>query len=887
MTAKQIRKTFLDFFISKQHKIVPSAPIVNKDDPSLMFTNAGMNQFKDFFLGNQVPDVRRVADTQKCLRVSGKHNDLEEVGRDGYHHTMFEMLGNWSFGDYFKKEAIAWSWELLTEVYKLPKDRLYATVFEGSPNENLEPDNEARNYWKQWLPANHILDGSKKDNFWEMGDTGPCGPCSEIHIDLRPDEERAKVDGASLINTGDSRVIEIWNNVFIQFNRKADGSLEELPAKHVDTGMGFERLTMVIQGKLATYDTDIFTPIIQFVENESGIRYTNAYPPETSPYKDKTGSSEHLMSDIAMRVIADHIRAVSFTIADGQLPGNSGAGYVIRRILRRAVRYYYSFLNVKEPLMHRIVPMLADIFFNVFPELKAQQEQVANIIQGEEKAFLNTLENGLRRFADLQVKNGVISGEDAFELYDTFGFPIDLTRLMAEEKGWRVDEAGFGAAMQRQKERARAAAAKEMGDWQILQSDREVQFVGYDQTIVDHAEVLRCRTVKTQKGNVYHLVLSITPFYAESGGQRGDTGWLETAGERIAVLDTLKENDLVIHVLERLPNDLKALFTAIVDAKKRQATSSNHSATHLMHAALHQVLGSHALQKGQDVDDQRLRFDFSHFQKVTDEEIRSIEALVNEKIRENIPLEEERNVPIDEAKNSGAMMLFGEKYGENVRVITFDKNFSRELCGGTHVKATGEIGLFKIVSESAVAAGVRRIEALTAVHAEAYFYSELERLEEIRTQLKGAQDPVKAIATLQDELRLLRKQVEQLIAEQADALKGDLKKLVQQINGINFLSAKLPLDDPNALKTLAFQLESEIGNACIVLGAEVNGKPQLLVAVSKNLTENGKGLHAGNMVRELAKDIQGGGGGQAFFASAGGKDASGLEKAIARAKDLV
>jgi alanyl-tRNA synthetase len=593
------------------------------------------------------------------------------------------------------------------------------------------------------------------------------------------------------------------------------------------------------------------------------------------------------MSDIAMRVIADHIRAVSFTIADGQLPGNSGAGYVIRRILRRAVRYYYSFLNVKEPLMHRIVPMLADIFFNVFPELKAQQEQVANIIQGEEKAFLNTLENGLRRFADLQVKNGVISGEDAFELYDTFGFPIDLTRLMAEEKGWRVDEAGFGAAMQRQKERARAAAAKEMGDWQILQSDREVQFVGYDQTIVDHAEVLRYRTVKTQKGNVYHLVLSITPFYAESGGQRGDTGWLETAGERIAVLDTLKENDLVIHVLERLPNDLKALFTAIVDAKKRQATSSNHSATHLMHAALHQVLGSHALQKGQDVDDQRLRFDFSHFQKVTNEEIRSIEALVNEKIRENIPLEEERNVPIDEAKNSGAMMLFGEKYGENVRVITFDKNFSRELCGGTHVKATGEIGLFKIVSESAVAAGVRRIEALTAVHAEAYFYSELERLEEIRTQLKGAQDPVKAIATLQDELRLLRKQVEQLIAEQADALKGDLKKLVQQINGINFLSAKLPLDDPNALKTLAFQLESEIGNACIVLGAEVNGKPQLLVAVSKNLTENGKGLHAGNMVRELAKDIQGGGGGQAFFASAGGKDASGLEKAIARAKDLV
>jgi alanyl-tRNA synthetase len=874
MTAKQIRKTFLDFFISKKHKIVPSAPIVNKDDPTLMFTNAGMNQFKDYFLGTQTPEVRRIADTQKCLRVSGKHNDLEEVGRDGYHHTMFEMLGNWSFGDYFKKEAIEWSWELLTEVYKLPKDRLYATVFEGSPEEGLEPDDEARNFWRQYLPDGHILNGNKKDNFWEMGDTGPCGPCSEIHMDLRSDEERAKVDGASLVNKDDPRVVEIWNNVFIQFNRKADGSLEELPEKHVDTGMGFERLTMVIQGKTATYDTDIFTPIIQFVENESGIKYAGSYAPDA-------------MTDIAMRVVADHIRAVSFTIADGQLPGNSGAGYVIRRILRRAVRYYYSFLNIKAPFLHRLVALLADAFADVFPELKAQQDQVAKIIQGEEKAFLNTLEVGLSRFADLQVKDGVIAGEDAFELYDTFGFPIDLTRLMAEERGWKVDEAGFNKAMQAQKNRARAAAAKETGDWILLRKGENVEFVGYDQLEVEDAKVLRHRTVKTKKGSQFQVVLNRTPFYAESGGQHGDTGTFEFGGELVKVVDTQKENDLIVHILEKLPEDLSASVTANVDASKRQATSSNHSATHLMHAALHKILGNHALQKGQDVDDQRLRFDFSHFQKVTDEEIRQIETIVNQKIRENIALEENRNMPIEEAKKLGAMMLFGEKYGENVRVVTFDKNFSRELCGGTHVQATGEIGLFKIVSESAVAAGIRRIEAVTAENAENFFLGQMNELEEIRQLLKGAQDPVKAVAALQEELRGLKKQVEQLISEQAQALKGQLKGQIEQVNGVNFIAAKLPLQDSNAVKTLAYQLENEIGNACIVFGAEIDGKPQLMVAISKELTENGKGLHAGNMIRELAKEIQGGGGGQPFFASAGGKDASGLDRAIAKAKELV
>ncbi|MFQ5446228.1 MAG: alanine--tRNA ligase, partial [Saprospiraceae bacterium] len=763
MTAQQIRRTFLDFFISKQHKIVPSAPIVNKNDPTLMFTNAGMNQFKDYFLGNQTPDVRRVANTQKCLRVSGKHNDLEEVGRDGYHHTMFEMLGNWSFGDYFKKEAIEWAWELLTSELGLPEDRLYVTVFGGDEKEGLARDDEAAGFWKAIIPEERILYFGKKDNFWEMGEQGPCGPCSEIHIDLRTGAERATRPGAELVNMDDPQVVEIWNLVFIQFNRKADSSLEDLPEKHVDTGMGFERLTMTLQGKNNTYDTDIFTPLIQFIENESGFKYTGSFAPDA-------------LTDIAMRVVADHVRAVSFTIADGQLPSNTGAGYVIRRILRRAVRYYYSFLNIKTPFLYRLVGLLAEAFDGVFPELNAQRQQVAKIIQGEERAFLNTLENGLKRFADLNISDNIIAGDDAFELYDTYGFPIDLTRLMAGEKGWQVDEAGFEKAMQQQKERARASAEKEVGDWTVLTSAEKVEFVGYDQLEVTGACILRYRQVKTKKGSQVQVVLNQTPFYAESGGQRGDRGWLDIGGQRFKVLDTKKENDLIIHVLDKLPDNLSGSVTAQVNAEKRSATASNHSATHLMHAALHRVLGEHAMQKGQDVDDNRLRFDFSHFQKMTEEEIREVEKMVNDKIRENVSLEEERNMPIEEAQKLGAMMLFGEKYGENVRVITFDENFSRELCGGTHVKATGEIGQFKILSESAVAAGIRRIEAITARHAEEFIDAELAQLQQVRERLKGVKDPVRAIETLQEENKALKKQVEQLLSTQASALKGDLKK---------------------------------------------------------------------------------------------------------------
>ena len=874
MTSRQIRRTFLEFFRNKGHKIVPSAPIVNKNDPTLMFTNAGMNQFKDYFLGNQVPDAKRVADTQKCLRVSGKHNDLEEVGRDGYHHTMFEMLGNWSFGDYFEEEAIAWAWELLTEVYGLPKDRLYATVFGGDEAEGLERDQEAADIWKKYVPEDRILFCGKKDNFWEMGDQGPCGPCSEIHIDLRSDEERQKKAGAELVNMDNPEVIEIWNLVFIQYNRKADSSLEPLPARHVDTGMGFERLTMTLQGKNNTYDTDIFQPIIQFIENESGFKYTGSFAPEAK-------------TDIAMRVVADHIRAVAFTIADGQLPGNTGAGYVIRRILRRAVRYYYSFLNIKSPFLYRIVPLLAGMFEEVFPELKAQESQVARIIKGEESAFLNTLENGLRRFAELDVQNGTIAGEDAFELYDTYGFPIDLTRLMAEEKGWKVDEEGFEKAMQAQKQRARAAAEKEVGDWQLVAEADEVNFVGYDTLKVENARVVRYREVKTKKGSQIQLVLDQTPFYGESGGQRGDKGWLEIGGEKVRVLDTQKENDLIIHIVEKLPAQIDAPVLAQVDPKLRAATAANHSATHLMHAALHKVLGSHATQKGQDVDHQRLRFDFNHFQKVTDEELKQIEALVNEKIRQNIQLEEERNVPIEEAKASGAMMLFGEKYGDLVRIITFDRNFSRELCGGTHVKATGEIGFFKIVSESAVAAGVRRIEALTAANAEQFLQKELETLHNIRVQLKHPKDPVKAISSLQEEVKNLQKETEQLIAAQANALKKNLLAKAEKVNGITLLTARLPIQDSAALKNLAYQLDAELENAVIVFGAEVKGKPQLLVAINKSLTESNSALHAGQLIRELAKEIKGGGGGQPFFATAGGKDAGGLDRALEKAREMV
>lgn len=873
MNSTEIRQKFLDFFRDKDHKIVPSAPIVNKDDPTLMFTNAGMNQFKDFFLGNRVPGHPRATDTQKCLRVSGKHNDLEEVGIDSYHHTMFEMLGNWSFGNYFKEEAIAWAWELLTKEYGLDPGRLYASVFEGDKNDNLDPDNEAVNYWKKWIPEDRILYFDRKDNFWEMGEIGPCGPCSEIHIDLRDDEERQKVDGKSLVNADHPQVIEIWNLVFIQFNRKADGSLEPLPAKHIDTGMGFERLCMAIQNKKSNYDTDVFTPFIEFLEKESGIKYNFSYDLSAK-------------SDIAMRVVVDHIRAVSFTIADGQLPDSGGAGYVIRRILRRAVRYYYSFLNVKEPLLYKLVPLLADRFQNVFPELKAQEGQIVKIIQAEEKAFLNTLEVGIRRFENLEVKDGVVNGNNAFELLDTFGFPIDLTRLMATEKGWTVDEKGFESAMQVQKEQSRADAKKEVGDWVVLQKQSDPTFIGYDNLIVEGAKVIKHRTVVVKKKEEYQIVLDRTPFYAEGGGQVGDTGLLWFGEEKIPVINTQKENDLIIHFVKHLPKQIDLAVRGEVNAGKRRLTENNHSATHLLHAALREVLGGHVHQKGSLVNEKYLRFDFSHFEKVSEEDLTKIEQIVNRKIRENIALDEARSLPIAEAKAAGAMMLFGEKYGDSVRMITFDPEYSRELCGGCHVSATGKIGFLKITSESGVAAGVRRVEAVTADRAEAYFAKELGELKAIRQLFKNPNHTVKNITGLMEENKSLKKELEKLQAAQAGGLKDKLKQSAQQIKGINFIASRVALNDSKAIKTLAYQLEKEIGDALIVFGAEIQGKPQLMVAISQSLTEE-KELHAGNMVRELAKEIKGGGGGQAFFATAGGSDASGLDKALAKAKAMV
>lgn len=873
MTAQEIRDQFLAFFESKQHKIVASAPIVNKDDPTLMFTNAGMNQFKDFFLGNQTPEVRRIADTQKCLRVSGKHNDLEEVGLDGTHHTMFEMLGNWSIGDYFKEEAIGWSWELLTEVYKLPKDRIYATVFGGDKEDGLPADEEAKEIWKKYLPEDHILFFDRKDNFWEMGDTGPCGPCSEIHIDMRSDEERQKLSGADLVNMDDPMVVEIWNNVFIQFNRKADRSLESLPEKHVDTGMGFERLCMILQGKTATYDTDLFTPFIKHIEKVSGKTYSHSYDP-----KNKV--------DIAMRVVSDHIRAVAFAIADGQLPSNTGAGYVIRRILRRAVRYYYSFLDLKSPFLHTLIPMLSDEFGKVFPELAAQKEQVAKVIEGEEIAFLNTLENGLGRFDNMEVVNNQIKGEDAFELYDTFGFPIDLTRLIATEKGYTIDEVGFEKALAAQKARSRADAQKEVGDWQVVTEDEEVEFIGYDTLELTDAKVLKYRIVNVKKKDQYQLVLNRTPFYGESGGQVGDKGTLWIGDEKVRVFDTKKENELTVHIIDRLPADMSAEVKGFVDAATRRATENNHTATHLMHAALHRILGEHALQKGQNVDHKRLRFDFSHFQPVTEEELIEIEEIVNQKIRENIELEEDRAVPIQAAKDFGATMLFGEKYGDVVRMITFDDSFSRELCGGTHVPATGNIGLFKIVSETGVAAGIRRIEAVTAETAAEYIKKQLDELDKIRGLFKNAPNTAKQVEALQEENKQLKKELEKMRNAQAGALKDQLKAKVETINAVQYLGAKIDLDDANAIKTLAFQLEKELDNAVIILGAEVKGKALLTIMISKEIAGQDK-LHAGTMIRQLAKHIQGGGGGQPFYATAGGKNPAGLEAAIAEGREVV
>jgi alanyl-tRNA synthetase len=872
MDSKSIRKEFLNFFKEKGHQIVPSAPMVVKNDPTLMFTNAGMNQFKDFFLGHKTVEVSKVTDTQKCLRVSGKHNDLEEVGMDTYHHTMFEMLGNWSFGDYFKKEAIEWAWELLTVVYKLPKDRLYASVFEGDKSDGLEMDHDAFGLWKDIIGEDRIIYGSKKDNFWEMGDTGPCGPCSELHIDLRTEEECAAVDGKSLVNEDHPQVVEIWNLVFMQYNRLASGELENLPSQHVDTGMGFERLCMAVQGEKSNYDTDVFKPLIEAMAKKAKLTY---------------GDDEK--KDIAIRVISDHIRAISFAIADGQLPSNNGAGYVIRRILRRAVRYGYTFLGFREAFMYELLPILADQFDGVFPELVSQKDFVAKVVKEEELSFLRTLETGLKRLEvitdDLKKsEEKIISGKQAFELYDTFGFPLDLTSLIARENGLSLDEEGFTAEMKQQKDRSKADAVKEMGDW-IMVKDGDVEFIGYDHLEGD-ATIVKYRTIVEKKKERYQLVLNQTPFYAESGGQVGDTGHLEANGTKISVLDTKKENDLIVHFVDKLPSDLKATFKAVVNANKRSLTTNNHSATHLLHAALRQVLGTHVEQRGSLVNEKALRFDFSHFSKLTEEEIAEVERIVNVKIRENIQLDEKRNVPIEEAKEMGAMALFGEKYGDNVRVITFDKEYSVELCGGIHVPATCHIGLMKITSESSIAAGVRRIEAITSQNAQDYFNKQETEYNEIKALLKDPKDAKVAIVNLIDERNALLKAMESVNAERAQMVKKDLLNKVQLSGNINTVIEKVSLPNADALKTIAFELKNQVQDLFMVLAGDIDGKPQIAVVVSDNLVKE-KELHAGNIVRELAKEIKGGGGGQPFYATAGGKDISGLDKVIEKAKQIV
>jgi len=870
MTSNEIRQKFLDFFASKNHKIVASAPIVIKNDPTLMFTNAGMNQFKDFFLGNQKPDNPRIADTQKCLRVSGKHNDLEEVGVDTYHHTMFEMLGNWSIGDYFKAEAIAWSWELLTEIYKLPKDRLYVSVFEGDPKENLPSSQIALKEWSKLVPQDHIIFGNKKDNFWEMGDTGPCGPCSEIHIDLRADEERAITPGNLLVNNDHPQVIEIWNNVFIQYNRKADGSLEPLPAMHVDTGMGFERLVRAIQNKSSNYDTDVFTGTIYEVEKITG----------------KTYSFSDSKRDVAFRVLADHIRAIAFTIADGQLPSNNGAGYVIRRILRRAVRYYYTYLDYKQPLLFQLIDVLSRQFEHVFPELYLQKSFVEKVIREEEKSFLKTLEGGLRRIEDIRLTDGVIEGKDVFELYDTYGFPVDLTRLIADEKGWKVDEEGFTKALNEQKERSRADAKRETGDWVFVGKDGLTEFIGYDDLIVSESRAIKYRILKQKDQELFQLVLDRTPFYPEGGGQVGDTGFLMFEGEVIMVLDTKKENDLIIHIIDRIPDNIESPVYGEVNAINRTLTENNHSATHLLHAALRQVLGTHVQQKGSLVKDDYLRFDVSHFQKMTDLELVQIEKIVNEKIRQNISLEESRSLPIEEAKKSGAMMLFGEKYGDKVRMITFDPTYSQELCGGCHVKATGQIGLFKIVSESGIAAGVRRIEAVTAHKAEEYVNKQILELTAIKSFFKNNINTPKNVADLQEENRDLQKEVEKLRAMQAAAMKDSLVSGAKNIAGVKVVVARLKDIDSKSAKTLSVNILAEMGEAAVLFGLEDQGKATVMLSIAEPLTKS-KGWHAGNIIRELAKEINGGGGGQAFFATAGGTDLTGLDKALAKLNEFL
>ncbi len=864
MDSGLIRSKFLEFFEKKGHAIVPSAPLVLKNDPTLLFTNSGMVQFKDCFLGNATPKSNRIADTQKCLRVSGKHNDLEEVGIDTYHHTMFEMLGNWSFGDYFKKEAIAWAWELLTEEYNLPKERLYVTVFEGDKKENLAFDQEAYDYWKEFIEEGRILRGNKKDNFWEMGEQGPCGPCSEIHVDLRSDEEVKKLPGKDLVNMSHPQVIEIWNLVFMEFNRKADGSLEKLPAQHVDTGMGFERLCMAIQKKTSNYDTDVFSPLLNFIGEAAGIKYKQ---------EEKT--------DIAMRVIADHLRAVSFAIADGQLPSNTGSGYVIRRILRRAVRYGFTFLNFKEPFIYKLVPVLANQLKDVFTELESQKDYVSKVIFEEETSFLRTLEKGLKRIEGLKA----ISGEQAFELYDTYGFPLDLTSLIAREKGFSVDEEGFKVEMEKQKTRSKAAAVKETGDWILIGDDVKSEFIGYDHLEAD-VRITKYRKIKQKNKELFQLVFDRTPFYAESGGQVGDTGFIESANEKIVIIDTKKENDLTVHYAERLAENLSTSFIANVDKHKRQLSMDNHSATHLLHAALRQILGKHVEQKGSLVNDKILRFDFSHFVAMTADEIMQVENIVNEKVRENIRLDEKRNVPIDQAKSLGAMALFGEKYGDFVRVITFDPKFSVELCGGTHVQATGNIGLFKITSESSVAAGVRRIEAVTAEEAERFVRDEFTVLEQLRGLLKNPKDIISSTKTLLEERHALEKKVEFFQQEQANVLKDKLATKVVKQNGYSLILEKISVPNADALKNIAYGLRNQFDDLLLILAADVEGKPHVSVMIGEKLAQANT-YHAGNMVKELAKEIDGGGGGQPFFATAGGKNLNGLDAVIEKARGLI
>ena len=870
MDSGTVRRIFLRFFEEKGHLIVPSAPLVLKNDPTLLFTNSGMVQFKDNFLGNTLPKSNRIADTQKCLRVSGKHNDLEEVGIDTYHHTMFEMLGNWSFGDYFKKEAIAWAWELLTEEYKLPKERLYVTVFEGDAKEKLAFDEEAFQFWKNILPEERILRGNKKDNFWEMGEMGPCGPCSEIHIDLRSEEAVALQPGTALVNTGHPQVVEIWNLVFMEFNRKADGSLGKLPARHVDTGMGFERLCMAIQKKTSNYDTDVFTPLIDFISRVAGVRYKDSEP-----------------TDIAMRVMADHIRAVSFAISDGQLPSNTGAGYVIRRILRRAVRYGFTFLNFKEPFLYQLVPVLAHQLREPFPELQSQQDYVGKVIFEEETSFLRTLEKGLKKIDLIQpeLKNNILSGELAFELYDTFGFPFDLTSLIARERGIAVDEAGFKKEMEKQKMRSKTDAVKETGDWMSLGEDEKTEFIGYDH-LAASVRIVKYRKVKQKNKELFQLVFDKTPFYAESGGQVGDTGYIEGKGERIPIVDTKKENELIIHVTETLPSEVDGSFQAVVDRAQRQSTMNNHSATHLLHAALRQVLGKHVEQKGSLVNAEILRFDFSHFSAMTPEEIQQVEQIVNGKIRANIGLDEKRNVPIEKAKGLGAMALFGEKYGDFVRVITFDPQFSVELCGGTHVMATGNIGLFKIISESSVAAGVRRIEALTGEAAENHVRAELESLEEIKRMLKNPKDVVISLKNLAEEKHVLEKKLEILYGERATQIKNELVGKAVKANGHTLILEKITVPTADTLKNIAYALRNQFDDLLLILAAEVDHKPQVTVMIGEKLMQSKK-FHAGNMVKELAREIDGGGGGQPFFATAGGKNLNGLNSVLEKAKKMI